>query len=474
MYRYQKLEAEIKTAIQQGKLRVGEKLPSIRQQCETYGVAKATVIHAYERLEASGWVEARPKSGFFVRQVMAATQSPKESKTVSVPQLIDMNDLMRDIMAQSAAFDITPEPLRRDEVPQGVVEMNRALSRALRQQNGMAHQYYDEPAGLLELREQIAERYHRRGCYLAADDLMVTSGCQHALFLALMACCEPGDVVAVESPGFYGALQLLESLGLQVLEIPVSPQTGISLDSLEAALSQWQIKACIVTPAFATPTGSLMPESYKQRLLSLAEQHDFIIIEDDIYGELSFAQQPQPLKTDDQTDRVILCGSFTKGLSRELRLGWLVAGERYYAKILRLKMVNLLATSRFLQQGLALFIKDGGYDKHLRRLRPQLAQQKDQLVALLAEHWGDLGEIRVSQPKGGLTLWVELPDRYDISALYLEARERGIVITPGNLFTAQDRYRNCLRMSYAHPWNSKRQAALIALAEVIQSSAPDS
>lgn len=465
-YLYQDLENELVSGINSGLIPVGMKLPSIRQQCDTRKISKATVIHAYQRLEAAGLVEVRAKSGYFV--ILRKTQHPVPSphKIVSVPRLVDMSDVMRDIMAQSAAFDISPQADKRSDMPVGINELNRSLSRALRRQSGSEHQYYDEPAGLLALRKQICSRYQRFGCNFHESEVIVTAGCQHALSLALQLCCKPGDIVAVESPGFYGVLQLLESMGLQVLEIPVTAEQGISVDALTEVLEKWGISACVVTPSFATPVGSVIPEGARNKLLELAERYQFKIVEDDIYGDLSFSHRIPPLKQLDKNNSVILCGSYSKSLSRELRLGWVISSSEQKT-LMRLKMVNMLALSRYVQQGLSDFLEDGGYDKHIRKQKVQLQQQRDQLIDLLFSHWRELGDIRVSQPEGGLTLWVELEEAYDVSASYLEAREQGIIITPGNLFTAQTQYRNCLRLSFAHPWNERRQMALIQLGEIL-------
>ncbi|MCP4596299.1 PLP-dependent aminotransferase family protein [Neptuniibacter sp.] len=469
-YLYQDLEIELTELIRSGELPVGTKLPSIRQQCLEQNLSKATVLHAYQRLEAAGLIEARFKSGFYVCSRTSVDRLVPSAPDVDTsPQLVDMSDLMRDVMEHSAAFDICPQDAGYAETPVGITELNRCIGRALRSQRGNDHAYYDEPAGLQGLRQVIAERYNRMGCRLSAEDVSITAGCQHALSLALQSCCQPGDIVAVESPGFYGVLQLIESMGLKALEIPATSEEGISVESLQAALQSWPVKACVVTPAFSTPTGALLPQQSRSALLDLAEQYDFKIIEDDIYGDLAFAQRPAPLKQIDRNNRVILCGSYSKALSRQLRLGWIISSQQ--KEIKRLKMVNLLALSRFTQQGLLDFITDGGYDKHLRKQKLLLQQQRDQLLLLLDQHWSRLGSIRVSQPAGGVALWVELEPEYDFSECYLKAREAGVLITPGNLFTAQDnRYRNCLRLSYVHPWNSRREEALKALAEIMLAS----
>jgi len=468
-YLYQNLEQGLAAAIKNGDLPAGSKLPSIRAQCQQQGLSKATVIHAYQRLEAAGLIESRFKSGFYVCSLPKAHPQPSSPLLSVAPQLVDMSDLIRDIMERNAVFDICPHEQGYSDMPVGITELNRSIGRALRRQKSHEHQYYDEPSGLLELRELLSERYRRVGCHFSAADVTITAGCQHALSLALQLSCQPGDIVAVESPGFYGVLQLIETMGLKVLEIPVSADTGLSTIALEQALKDWKIKACIVTPSFATPTGSLMPNAAKEHLLALASQHDFVVIEDDIYGDLSFGSRVPPLKSIDRENRVILCGSYSKSVSRELRLGWIVAAKQ--KQLMRLKMVNLLALNKFTQQGLVDFLLEGAYDKHLKKQKTLLQQQRDQLIELLSEEWGDLGIIRASQPQGGLALWVELEEDYDLASVYLKARSEGILITPGNLFTAQNRYRNCLRLSFAHAWDEQRRSALIRLATLIKETA---
>lgn len=470
-YRYQQLEAWLREGIAGQRWRVGERLPSVREMCKDRQLSKATVLHAYQRLEAQGLVEARPKSGYFVLPASLSRNQPLAmegaiSGAMASPAPVTVSEVVMDIMTRGAAFDILPQTTTEHNNSVGIVALNRSIGRALRRQSAAAHHYYDEPAGDADLREQLAQRYRRHGCERAAENFCITAGCQQSLFLALMATCQRGDVVAVESPGFYGVLQLLEQLGLQVVEIPAAPLSGMDIDALEGALQQWNIRACVVTPAFATPTGATLLAHDRQKLLLLADQYDLAVIEDDIYGDLGFFTRPEPLKAEDKSHRVILCGSFSKHLSRDLRIGWIDAG-RWSTQVKRLKLVTLLASSRFVQQGLASFIKDGGYDTHLRRQREVLRQQRDQWVNFLDQHWSQ--EIRFSVPEGGLAIWLQLPEGVDTLNAYSLALSQGVVITPGSLFSATDRYRHCLRLSFLHPLSVARQSALRTLSTVLSS-----
>lgn len=461
-YLYHQLEGWLLEGIQKQRWRLGERLPSIRTLCQEHNLSRSTVQHALQRLEAQGLLEARPKAGYFVRLKPVELEAPKSRVQIDEPQPVTVSDLLLDIMGRSAAFDLLPD-LNVGDLPTGVVALNRSIGRSLRRQRGDDYQYYDEPAGNQRLREQLALHNSRRGWTVSPEQLCITSGCQHALFLALMATCEKGDVVAVESPGFYGALQLLEQLELKVIEVPTSVEYGIDTDALEEVLKSWTIKACVVSPAFGTPSGALMPKSAKKRILELADQYDLAIIEDDIYGDIALGAVPDPLKAMDTEDRVILCSSFSKCLSRDLRLGW-ISGARWHSRIIRLKLVTQLANSRYLQQGVADFMEEGGFVTHLRKLRKELKERRDCLIAHMHDWPCDL---RVSLPQGGLSVWVELAESVDTLGAYTKALENNVVITPGPLFSVSGQFRNCLRISYEHPWNTKRVKALNSLPEIL-------
>ncbi|MEQ9464070.1 MAG: PLP-dependent aminotransferase family protein [Haliea sp.] len=459
---YQRLERWLAKGIEQQRWALGDRLPSIRTLCQEQQLSRATVQHALQRLEAQGLVESRPKVGYFVALPPKSEPQPTGRGLISAPRLVTVSDVLQDIMRRSGAFDLLPGS-HTGELSPGIMSLNRAIGRSLRRQRREDYHYYDEPAGDLYLREQLALHNARRGWHPVLDQLCITSGCQHALFLALLACCDKGDVVAVESPGFYGVLQLLEQLGLRVVEVPTSIVTGMDVDSLEEVLKRWKIRACVLSPSFATPGGALMPDETKQRILALADQYDLAIIEDDIYADTAHGATPDPLKALDTQNRVILCSSFSKSLSRDIRLGW-ISGARWHARILQLKLVTQLATSRYLQRGVAEFMSDGGFAAHLRRQRSLLRERRDGLRSALRK-WP--GEVRVSCPNGGLTVWVELAASVDAMAAYTRALKKGIVIAPGPLFSVTGQFKNCLRISYEHPWNEARLNALKSLPAIL-------
>lgn len=456
-FRYQTLEVFLRQQLQAGRYKVGEKLPSVRDLCKQHDLSKATVIHALHKLEADRLVYAIPKSGYFVAEKHKDNKAPKKVSTPTAPVQVNVPDIFRDIMSRSAAFDILPSEGSTAASPH-LITLNRMIAKATRTHPETKAHYYDEPKGHPALRQAIADLYRQRETQLSSDELCITSGCQHALFLALMASCKAGDTIAIESPAFYGVLQQIEQLGLNVIEISSDPNTGLDMAELEQKIQQWPIKACVVTPNFHTPTGAKMPVTNMKSLLALAEQHEFYIIEDDIYGELRFQSEAcPPAKSLCQQGRVILCGSFSKCLSRELRIGW-IAGGQLHAKVVQLKLITQLASPQAVQQGLAEFISQGHYKRHLNQYKLQLKEQRDQWLLELSKHWGS--QLKFSQPNGGLSCWVELPEHINTQKSYQSLLEKGIVLTPGALFSAHGLYKNHMRLSFSQPLTEKRRAAL--------------
>jgi DNA-binding transcriptional MocR family regulator len=459
-FRYLALEEQLRHKIKSQRFKEGEKIPSVRALCQHNELSKATVLHALQRLEAEGLIYAVPKSGYFVSQTLVQRNLPTKVTTPSTPTQVNVPELFRDIMSRSAAFDILPKE-GAPPVTSHQKTLNRMINRAARARPEQKSNYYDEPKGQLPLREAIAELYRQRDTEILPESLCITAGCQHALFLSIMATCKTGDTVAVESPAFYGVLQQIEHLGLEVIEISSDPSTGLDLDELENKTKNWPIKACIVTPNFSTPTGSKMPTSAMQRLISLAQDKDFFIIEDDIYGELNFDNEPcLPIKAFDNCGRVILCGSFSKCLSRELRIGW-VSTDRLQDKIVQLKLITQLASPQAAQGGLSEFILSGNFKRHTNQQRQRLKTQRDELLREIEKHWGK--NCRFSYPNGGLSCWIELPQHIDTQRSYRQLLTKGIVLTPGPLFSANGLYKNHMRLSFSHPLTEHRRAALHVL-----------
>ncbi|MBV1910054.1 MAG: PLP-dependent aminotransferase family protein [Kangiellaceae bacterium] len=461
---YHQLVEQIEHDIRSGILRCGEKIASINQLKQQSGLSKNTVIRALEVLEAKGQIEAKPRVGYYVCALETIQRPSLPNRMLNQPKEVSVPKLFSEIMEQGSAFDIYPQA----EVPANsnhLVNLNRHISRSMRIQSTHKALYYEQPQGDLGLRREISSRYRRVDLNIDELDICITSGCQHALFLALLASCQAGDNVAVESPAFYGVLQLLEQLKLNIVEIPTDPAHGIYVDSLEEICQRWKISAVILTPAFATPSGACVSKNKRQSIIDIANQYYFAIIEDDIYGELGFTDRPSPLKCLDTQDRVILCSSFSKSLSKELRTGWIAAG-RWHDKVINLKLVSQLAGNQSVQQGLASFLAEGHYRRHLISLQLKLRQNRDQLVSAINQQWQE--KVRYHLPNGGLSLWLELNKQINTLELYQRAKQLNIFITPGALFTTTKKFDHFLRLSFIHPLVSERKQAFDRLGKLIE------
>lgn len=466
MSRYQKLATQTEQLIVDGVLRPGERLPSVRQACRIHNISPVTVTQAYYLLESRGLIEARPKSGYFVRARLGQSlPEPEMTHPVGDTTQLRVSDFIFQIL--DSVRDPSVVPLG-SSFPSPYLfpldKLGRFLAHAARKFDPLAT-VTDLPPGNEELRRQLALRYLAHGANVSPQEIIITSGAMEGLNLCLQAVTKPGDLIAIESPTFYAGLQASERLGLKVIEIPSHPREGVSISALEDALRHHPVKACLFMLNFANPTGSRVSDSNKRRLLALLQQHDVPLIEDDVYAELYFGQQaPLCSKAEDKTGLVMHVSSFSKCLAPGYRLGWVAAG-RYASRIQRQKLSLSLATTIPVQIAVADYLKQGGFENHLRHLRHTLALQEAELV-LAVERYFPAGT-KLAPPQGGYFLWLELPAQVDTLLLHQQALERGISIAPGPLFSAKREFANYLRLNFGHPDSERLQSAMATLGQLI-------
>ncbi|MBU1341756.1 MAG: PLP-dependent aminotransferase family protein [Proteobacteria bacterium] len=206
------------------------------------------------------------------------------------------------------------------------------------------------------------------------DQIVVTAGCQEALTIALRCIGKPGDLIAVESPCYYGVLQALEVLELKAIEIPASPMDGIDTDILESALQTWPVKGILLNPSFSNPSGYVCPRAKKQKIAQLLFEYDIPLIEDDIFSDLGFTEdRPTTIQSYDSDGRVILCSSVSKTICPDMRIGWMTAG-RYTEKARTLKFISTLCAPSHTQYALADFLSTRQYERHIRSVTQDYAK----------------------------------------------------------------------------------------------------
>lgn len=467
MKRYEKLVHDIATAIRSGVLAPGEKLPSVRQACLNHKLSPATVFRAYYELENLGLIRAQPKSGYYVSNHAIKQLA---SKTIPAPEhestAVSISDMVFSILSSIKDPDTVPLgsafpwpglfPLER---------LSRSLAHATRDM-GPAAIVESLPPGNRDLRRQIARRYLMQGIEADVDSILITNGAFEALNLCLEAVTKPGDLVAIESPAFYGCLQALERLQLKAVEIPVDPVLGMDIEYLERMLEKCPIRACWSMTSFQNPMGVSMPAERKHALVELLTRHCIPLIEDDVYGELYFGmQEHRPAKAYDKEGYVMHCSSFSKTLAPGYRIGWALLPSRFEREVERLKVITSLSTSTIAQAAIADFLQHGGYDRHLRKLRTKFELQQYQYLHLIAQHFP--AEAQVTRPHGGYFLWVALPDEVDALLLFQRALEQGVSIAPGPIFSARRQCCNCIRINYSKPVDAEIERAFRILGSLM-------
>ncbi len=338
------------------------------------------------------------------------------------------------------------------------------LANAARQYGPAAHTY-QFPPGLEALRIQIARRMALNGCSVGPNDIMITSGGMEAIDLCLHAVCKPGDIVAIESPMYFGTLQTLEVHGLRVLEIPTHPRDGISLEALSFALEHNPVRAVLVISNFNNPLGSRIPDDKKVELVEMLARHEIPLIENDVSGEIYFGEtRPSVCKAHDKKGLVMYVSSFSKDISPGLRVGW-VAAERHKPQLEWLKVTVSGTTGTIPQLALAEFLQSGGYDHHLRRIRREYARNVELMSEAVMRYFP--AGVRVTRPLGGFVLWVQLLEGMDALELYQRALPAGITLAPGHVFSATRQYSNFVRLNAAE-FNYTIERALERLGELVR------
>lgn len=462
---YARLADTLEELIKAQALRPGDRMPSVRQFSHQQRVSIPTAMQAYAALETRGLVEARPKSGFYVRA--------RQAEALRLPSVTAQRPALTDFAHLDPLDAMLGEHTIRTLVPLGAAlpdprlmpgdKLAREMS-AIARRMGPDSVNYDVAPGSPALRRELARRSLDWGCSLKPDDFTVTNGCTEAVALALRATCEPGDTVAVESPTYFGLARVVRELGLKALPIPVDNQRGLDLEALEKALRRTRIRACALIPNFHNPVGCLMPEDRKRVLLELLGRREIPVIEDDIYGDLPHhGSRPRCLKAFDKQGLVLLCGSFSKTLAPGYRTGYIAAG-RWHTQVLRLKQTNSLGNATLPTAVIAEYLHNGGYDRYLRHFRETLRQQVERMREAVAESFPS--GIGLSQPAGSFVLWCELPSHVNSLEMFHRAREAGISIAPGPLFSAAGGFQNFIRINCGYPMDAASERAVAMLGRI--------
>jgi len=468
-YQYIKIANQLERQITAGEYLAGEKLPSLRKLRAATGRSISTVYQAYEELENRGLVEVREKSGFFARPLLDdILPLPNLGICPVKPHKVAINVLSSIIQRSLDNPDLIP--FGEATVAQTLLagkQMAAAVRVAAAGYQDGSCGGYGVSTGYADLQREIAKRSFDTSQKACGREIIITHGCMNSIELCLRSVAQPGDTILLESPTFLCYLQLIEDLNMRAMEIPADPSSGLDLKKLRKTLDEHDVRAALFNSTFQNPLGFDMSAPDKEELVTLFCERGIPIVEDDIYGDLFFGESKSlPLKYFDTQGMVLYCSSFSKPLLPDMRLGWCLAGK-FREKVKRLKFNNSLACSQLMQRALTQFLKSGGYERHLRKLRNSLRRQAADMAQAIARHFPS--DTRISSPRGGLSLWVELSDSVDSLELFQLAEKENIAIMPGTLCSGTGHYDHCIRLSYGHPWNETLERGMVTLGGLVHS-----
>ncbi|MBK0370489.1 aminotransferase-like domain-containing protein [Flavobacterium agrisoli] len=457
-----RLEQQIKSEL----YAIGDKLPSIREMVTETGYSMSTINKAYYELESRSLITSRPQSGYYVSPLSSPNIiNPTPSRPIISEENSEPEDLIDLVYGNMTHENVTLFSLgfpSNELLP--IPKLNKAMVQAMRDLPNSGTSY-EEIQGNYNLRKEIARAAFSWDGHFTEQDVITTNGCISAVSYCLMSLTKPGDTVLTESPVYFGILQLAKSLGLHVLELPTNMTTGIEIDALKKVLKTTKVKACILMSNFSNPSGSMMPESHKKEVVQLLAFYHIPLIEDDIHGDLYFgSHRPTNCKTFDESGIVLCCSSVSKSLSPGYRVGWVFPGA-FKKEVLRTKLYHSVSATTLTHQVVGDFLKNGRYENHLRKIRKILYHNCTHYIHTILTHFPE--GTKVSQPQGGFFLWVELDSKINTAVFYHEALKHHISIAPGRIFSFQNQFTNCMRLSFGLPWTPEIQHAIQTLGTLL-------
>lgn len=461
---YERIIEDISKRISNGILKAGDKLPSVRKLSNDFSVSVSTVIQSYVLLEGLGLIEAKPQSGYYVRY--------NPGRKLPEPQTLNVQTAIKNYGSDELVSNLCEIANIPNLVSLGAgipstshlpVEKLGSILRKLSnvESGGLKYEF---PPGYRKLREEIAKRLVEIGINHSVDEIIITNGATEALTISLQAIAKPGDTIITECPTYHGVLQIIQNLGMNILEVPTHPKDGVDVEALKKILRNYKVAASVLYPTISNPLGSIMPEENKKEAYNLFASKNIPIIEGDVYGELYFgAKRPRPIKSLDDKGLVLYSSSFSKTIAPGYRIGWVSPGK-YYEKVKKMKLMNSLATATLPQMVIAEYLKDGGYERTLRNLRKKYASNISLISGLVSDSFPE--GTKISRPEGGFYLWVELPKQVNSIKLQRVALKENISIAPGPLFSTKDCYMNFIRLSCGCSWSLVIEKVIKRLGEL--------
>jgi DNA-binding transcriptional MocR family regulator len=424
--------------------RPGMRMPSIRKLALDKCVSRFTVVEAYERLVAQGYLDSRRGSGFYVRERTGPRplEPGAHADAAPVQNRIDVVWLLRNMLhtvspEKGPGLGYLPGRWLDGELITGAL-------RALGRQAGAQMLGYGSAQGFAPLRQQLQTRLAELEIGAAPEQLVLVSGITQAIDLISRIYVQPGDTVIVGDPAWFQMFGRFASQGARLVGVPYTP-AGPDLDALETLVKTWRPKMLVLNSVLQNPTGTSLSAAQAFRILQLAQTYDFMVVEDDIYGDLCPPSYPATrLASLDQLKRVIFLGSFSKTLAANLRVGYVACAPEIAQAITDQKMLVGMTTPELNERVLYKVLTEGHYRRHVERLRVRLDGVRDRTGRMLER----VGMRLFTMPSAGMFLWADTG--VDADALAAAAHEAGFLLTPGSLFSPQQSPSTWMRFNIAN------------------------
>jgi 2-aminoadipate transaminase len=467
----QQLVNRFAAAIDAGELEPGAKLPTTRALAEAAGVNPLTAARVYRRLSELGYTTATVGRGTFVRdrppRGVAGADDDDSWQLAALPRRTPSysEQMLEESFRAPETTDVVnlaagwPDP---ESFPREA--LREAGRRVLADQAEVALSY-QPPEGCPALREALAGLGAAHGFARDAAEIVVTTGARQAIDVAARALLEPGDVVVVEAPTFSGFISSFQGIGATMLPMPVDAE-GPDVAAIERILARHEVKLVALQTACQNPTGAELSRERRERLLQLARERSFFVLEDGVYAGLRFDGPRLPAMRLEAPAHVVHIDSLSKTVAGGLRIGWLAAQGPVLARLAQLKMNSDLHSPALTQLVVADMLRSGDYEAHVRRTAALYHKRRDAMLEALDRHLADAATWTV--PAGGHNLWVTLDRPVDERLLYSEALREGVTFLPGGAAQPEPTGRTSLRLSFSYEPPERQDEGLRRLARALR------
>lgn len=451
---YVQIFEQVRRQILSGELLPGFRLPAERKLAEILGVNRTTILNAYRELKADGLVGSHVGNGTIVLSYLDEklnsenefTQEPIWNQIFSQYSSKFDSYIVKDLLELASRKDVISFATGIASPETGPIQALKGIEHEIVEKKNYKALLHSPTEGFTSLREAVCGLMHKRGVYCQYDEVMMLSGSQQGIDLVAKLLLDPGDIVVVEEPSFFPAIQAFKTSGARVMGIPMDDK-GMRMNVLEQLLQRYRPKFIYTMPTFQNPTGIEMELERRKQLVELAYKYRVLIVEDDAYGDLCYEGHSLPiLKSMDNDGYIIYLSTFSKTVYSGLRLGWMVAHKRVVKEFAAAKQIMDLHSSSLSQWIIERFITNGSLETHVPKICREYRLRRDAMHDALSKYAP--ADLIWNRPRGGYYIWCRLPRSVSASKLISKAAEYKVVFVPGTSFFTLGQGDDFIRLNF--------------------------